>query len=146
MDNDLLNYISERYPIRKEEDGSYTIFCLDSPEKKLFSIKRIEEPLFPNTQGNSSNSSNRSEDDLFSSKNKINSIGRDDVEPNFNTKITRKGTIQGMFPDFENTKKPLIDTDIPLPGNKKKNNKNGRKYPEPDNDDFNPGKNLNEFD
>lgn len=64
-------------------------------------------------------------------------VGRNDKEPDF---FNRKGPIQGMFPDFENSKKPILKIDPTVPSSKKK-----KQFPDPDNDDFNPGPSMDQF-
>lgn len=134
----LIKFISEKYKVTRELDGSYTIFdgnCTYSIREQGFfdSNSHGQNGLFdPLIKEESTKSINTKTIDT--------DVGRDDIQPSFNPTIKRNGKIQGMFPSFGKTHKPLFQTDPSLPGKNKKN------YPEPDPDNFDPGRSLDEFD
>lgn len=133
-EENLIDYISQRFEVIIQPDGSYIV----KDSQNTYKISKIDylddkSRLFPLPLGPEGNLKN----------NKIlhPEIGSDDKEPNFDPSIKRHNPIHGMFPDFENRQKPLFQTDPTHPG--KKNHKN---WPEPDPDNFDPGKKLDEFD
>lgn len=134
--DDLIKYISQKFEVTPEIDGSYVVH----DDKNTYLITLIKSSTKPSHSAIIPiyDETTTSEESLILHP----KVGKNDKEPDFDATIKKKDPIQGMFPSFEkNQKKPLLQFDPTCPGKKNK-----KKWPEPDPDNFDPGKNLDEFD
>lgn len=79
MDNeDLINFLKTKYKVKRTKDGTYVVKTLEG----TFTIKEDKNYMFESDE-----SPNR--------------LGRDDIMPNFDNRITREPGFRGAIPTFQ---------------------------------------------
>lgn len=117
--NEILEMLKKHYKVVKNSDGSYTVHTGSG----TYSLKAItdNDPFKPAiTEGREKKTINP-----------FGNIGEDDINPNINPKLGKKGKIRGMFPeenDSSSDSNPQIGIDPIYPSKGKK------RGPEPDPD------------